>query len=269
MKAMHLDPHRLRKLLAGQLERESCRALSEHLLDPCQECEELLAGGDRVGPLDVAADLALARAAPGLPGNDLEFARIRRAVEARPRASRPWRLAGVAAAAVLVAAGGLAWLQLRSRPRSDWEGVKGLAEPAPVRLRFAVVRPGAPGQAPVVEKGQPGSVVARGASLLFQFDLAQPADVALVRLGPDGQGELVYHQRHEKPGTVDVSLGGRPAAYPLAELSGVQRFVLVAGPEPMSSQQALEAARTLQAGAAVGRGKPAALSSDLLEVKVE
>jgi hypothetical protein len=263
---LHLDPETLRRLQAGQVTAAEARSWAAHLASDCARCEELLAGDGPAGPLDGAADAALAGLAPPRPeeaGNDLEYARIQRALRggrARP-AGRAVAFLAVAAMA-LVGAGVV--FQVARGPRSGWDGVKGPAPAAvPASLRFAVAGPG--GSA--VERGATGQVLAADRSLLFRIEVGAPAHLVLLRAG-GGETEVVFRHRAEGPGPVDVTVDGRTAAYPLAGLSGAQRFILVAGAEPLTEADLAAAAKLLSGQAAErGPGSPG-LTVDVVEITV-
>jgi hypothetical protein len=188
----------------------------------------------------------------------MEWARIRRRL--RPARSA-WRWAGLAAAAAAALAVGLT-LQLRDRSPDD-AGMKGREAPrASARLRFTVSLPGP--DAPAVERGASGAVVPPEASLLFRIEASGPAQLALLRLGADG--EVIWEGRAERAGPVDVEVGGRPAAYPLRGLSGRQRFALLAAPS--LDAETLQTARRMLSGSAAAGAPSPAISLDLVEVTV-
>jgi hypothetical protein len=267
---MHLDPRTYAALLDGRLPPREARALAEHLAGDCETCERFLAEREETDRLDGPVDAALLEALPpqGTGGNDLEFARIQRGL--RSGAGRRRRfLAPAAVAASLLVAGlaGLAWRSLRAPPRADlaWTGEKGAAPRAiPVRLRFLVV--GAGGE---VVKGIPGEAIDRGARLLFEVEAARPATVALVRVAPGGAMELLW-QRRVQGGATQVTVGERPAAYPLADLSGPQRFVLLASDGELDAPRVRRAASALAPPLAIRSETPelVGLSLDALEVSV-
>jgi len=251
----HLERGTAKRLLAGELPAEEARRLAGHLDGECERCEALLAvesdGLD--GPVDQAL-LGLGPAA-GQPGNDLEWARIRRRLGGRRRG---W-LVGLAAAAAVVLVAGLS-VQLGRRGPSTWDGLKGAAgAPVSARLRFTVVLAGAE---PSLARGASGLTIPEEASLLFRVEASGPADLALVRL--DG-GELVWQGRAAAAGSIDIEEGGRPAAYPLRGLKGRQRFALVAAPA-LSAGRLAEARAALAAGAAPPADDP--ISLDVVEVTV-
>ncbi|MBI5069836.1 MAG: hypothetical protein HZB56_16505 [Deltaproteobacteria bacterium] len=251
----HLERGTARRLLAGELTAEQARRIADHLDGACERCEALLAeetcGLD--GPVDRAL-LALGPAA-GKPGNDLEWARIRRQLGIRRRG---WLVGLAAAAAVMLVAG--VSLRIFQHDPGPWDGVKGSAgAPVTARLRFSVVLPGAE---PSLARGASGLTIPEEASLLFRVEASGPADLALLRV--DG-GELVWQGRATRAGAIDVEEQGRPAAYPLRGLRGRQRFALVAAPSLGPAR--LEAARAALASGAVPEG-PEPLSLDVVEVTV-
>lgn len=267
---MHLDPETLAALQAGTLSAEEARALSTHLDEECEECERLLAVKLNVQVLDGIADAAIARALPveGGAGNDLEFARILRAVGARERTPRRRLVAGALAASLVIAGvAGLVAGQLRPTDEATpaWDGEKGVdTRPVAVRLRFLEVE--ADGR---MAKGISGERVRFSSSLLFEVEAARPAVAGIARVSPAGNVEVIWRQR-VSAGRTQVTLDGRPAAYPLAALSGPHRFVLVA------SEAALDDARLEGAAATLAPPQPPAgdspalsgLSLDIVDVYV-
>jgi len=251
----HLERGTAKRLLAGELSAEEARRLAAHLDEACQRCEALLA--EEADGLDGPVDEALLRLGPaaGRPGNDLEWARIRRQLGRRRRG---WLVGAAAAAAVLLVAG--VAVKLDRRDTNPWDGLKGVAgAPVGARLRFTVVLAGAE---PSLARGASGLTVPEEASLLFRIEAGGPADLALFRL--DG-GELIWQGRATAAGPLDVEERGRPAAYPLHGLRGRQRFALVAA--PALGPEGIEAARAaLAAGAEPPRQQP--ISLDLVEVTV-
>lgn len=268
---MHLDPTIYAALLSGTLPPKEARTLAEHLEGDCEACERFLAEREEADALDGTTDAAVSGAFPpgrAAAGNDLEFARIQRALRGGTRPRRR-ALAPLAVAASLLVAGaaGLAWRQLRPPPAAGpaWDGLKGTGQRAlPIRLRFLVL--GAGGE---VTKGLSGEPVDRRASLLFEVEASREADVALARVGPGGAAELVWASR-VPGGRTQVTVGGRPAGYPLGALDGVQRFVLVAGEAGLDEGRALRAAAALAPPRGFHAEAPAldGLTVDLVEVNV-
>jgi len=273
---MHLEPRTYAALLAGALPPKEARALAEHLAGECEACERFLSEQPGADSLDGLADAAIAAALPppSAGGNDLEFARIQRAL--RDGDGRPRRAALPAAvAASLLAAGvaGLLWHHARPPPASDsgWDGAKGAEVRAiPVRLRYLRLAPfllldqGRP-----LEKGLSGEPVDRSASLLFEVETGRAADVVLARVSPGGGVELLWRQRVPS-GRSQVTTDGRPAAYPLAALSGPQRFVLLAADGALDEGRATRAAAALAPPDRIRPDAPAleGLSLDVVEVIV-
>jgi len=274
---MHLTEQNLRQLLDGSLDPAEARMLGEHLAGDCETCEAMLAARSAADPADGVVDRALSRLAPPGPaeqGNDLEYARIRRRLGGKRRsgAARALRLGALAAA--VLAVGGVtlkvAWLD-RVERRPAWDGVKGMAPQAiPVRLRFLVVHPADTGRFPELEKGASGAVLDPLSALQFQVEMARPGYATLVRVGPAGDLDLFWQERLAQAGSADVSLGGRPAAYPLAGLAGRQRILLLASPEPLTRERVAAAARALAPPARIAPESPAleGLSIDVVEVTV-
>jgi hypothetical protein len=259
MTSIHLDLETYRRLRSGDLEPARARDLAKHLEGDCAECEEFLAS---LPPdtLDGSVDAALTEVSPLRPedqGHDIEYARIRRAVSGRRMSAwRVTRLAAVAAAFLAVGGAALVATQHGRQERAEWDGVKGRGQVVPARLRFAVVgasSAGSGGGAGLqLEHGQSGAVVPQGASLAFRVEVGRPAYVALLRVA-GGDSEMVWQQHVARPGAVDVSEHGRPAAYPLRGLAGTQRFVLVASEQPIAPEDL---------AAAVGAAKGSSASSE-------
>jgi hypothetical protein len=276
---MHLTDHSYRSLLDGSVRGAEALALADHLDAACETCEAWLAARQEADGLDGSVDAALLSLAarPALaPRDDLAFARMERALWAgeagagRPQlrgaagGRRRW-LGGLAVAATLALAGAAGLIIRVTTPSGPgWDGDKGRGAAAvPLRLRFAVVSP-AVGGPPTLEKGISGQEVAAAASLQFQVELGRPAHVLLARVGSGGAPEVFFSARLEA-GRHGVSLAGRPAAYPLAELSGVQRFLALASPAPLDPADAARAA-TLGVGTTQERGAPITL--DEVEVRI-
>ncbi len=277
MNVMDLDEHNLRQLLDGSLEPAQARALAEHLAGGCDACEVMLAARPTADAADGVVDGILLRLAPpgtSERGNDLEYARIRRGLvrERRSGAGRLLRM-GAAAAAVLAVAGvafQVARIHRKAEPGA-WDGVKGVSPQAvPVRLRFLVVHPAESGTVPELERGISGAVLDPLSALQFQVELARPGYAALARVGPAGDVDLFWQERLAQAGATEVSLAGRPAAYPLAGLAGRQRIVLLASPEPLARERVAAAARALAPPARLSPESPAleGLSVDVVEVTV-
>lgn len=261
---MHLDPDKYAALLGGSLPPNEARDLSAHLAQECDICERFLADRGGADALDGAADAAIVSALPpaGGAGDNLEFARIKRRVPAVGTARRRNRLVAALAASILFAgvAGLVAQLRAQAPTAAPWDGVKGTdVSPIPVRLRFLKLTPGG-----AVEKGISGEPAGRVDSLLFEVEVGRAAEVAIARVGPGGAVELFWRSRLGA-GRTQLTVSGKTAAYPLAALSGPQRFVLLA------SEQGLDDARALRAAAdlAPPRGiQPALPSLDGLSIDV-
>jgi len=252
---MHLDERRQAELLGGILSRAEALALASHLGTGCDLCEAFLARHGRADAADGWVDRALsALAAGGPPGTEGEFRRIESALAAgapsredgdAPRGAgrgRSWRPLLAAAALLLVA--GVAALVARApatAPAPAWDGLKGEAGPAPVRLRFDVVA--GEGASAEIRPGTSGEAVPATAALRFEVDLVRRAHVALVRLAPAGVPERVW-EGEAGPGPTAITVGDRAAVYPLAGLSGRQRFVAVASDVPLAGDAVERAAAT-------------------------
>jgi hypothetical protein len=185
------------------------------------------------------------------------------------------RLASVAAAAaLLVVAGGIA-LQLGTgrTPRDEgWDGLKGLAAEAgstvPVRLSAVAVLGSAGGSAEI-RKVTGGDVLTSTSALQVRVEVGGPADLAVARIGPAGTVELIWHERVHAAGAVELTVDGRAAAYPLAGLSGLHRFVTVASVEPLSGSRVEAAVRALSRASLAGKSPDLkGISADVLEITV-
>jgi hypothetical protein len=272
MTSKHIDLETYTLLRSGELAPAEARAIAEHLDGPCDVCEAFLAGSIEADALDGDVDAALGALAPAAEaerGNDMEFARIRRAVKtARPAPARRWTGYAMAAAAMLLV-GGVSLTVMRSGPtQAPWDGDKGRGQlqPVPARLRFAVVGQGR--ESPQIDRGQSGAVVPQDASLAFRVELGRPAYVALLRIGA-GESEVVWRHHADRAGTVDVSEQGRPAAYPLRGLAGTQHFALVASERPIADEDLAAAARAAT-GASAARDDPRVhvMTLDVVQVTV-
>lgn len=295
---MHLSNATYDRLVAGSMPRSEALALAEHLDAPCEVCEAWLGarqGADGLDGLTDAVLLALAARPAMAPRDDLAFARVERELgkgrrrgagqpiawqpidegrgTAGPegagqqehvgrRLGRGWA-AGLAVAATLAVAG-VAGLVRSWQAAGRWDGEKGReASAIPLRLRFAVVSP-AVGGPPTLEKGISGQEVPAAASLQFQVEIGRPAHVLLARAGPGGKPEVFFNAQLEA-GRHAISLGSQPAAYPLASLSGVQRFIALASPAPLGPNDAARAA-ALRVGGRRDGDEPITL--DEVEVRI-
>jgi hypothetical protein len=271
MGVTHLTERSYLLLLQGTLPPEEARALARHLEEACESCEEFLASRPAADAVDGLADRALGALSPvGARGNDLEFARIEKRLResAGPPRRRARAFVPAALAATVLAAGVAGLVVSRSGPeRPAWDGVKG-AQPAapPVRLRFAVVKPGA--QAPAVEKGVSGQVVEPAAGLQFEVESGRPAHAALVRVSGSGAPEVFWRAKLG-PGPAPVTRDGSLAAYSLEDLRGVQRFVLVASDEPLGPERVAQlAAAVAPTGVVPDASALGGVSLDVIEVVV-
>ena len=258
----HIDEATVRRLLSGEIAGEEARRVAEHLAEPCERCEELLSV--RADPLDGSLDAALLALSPrtGEPGNDVEWARIQRRL--RPARRVAWRHAGLAAAVAVALAVGIGLEARRRSEEAGGDGLKGReVERVSARLRFSVSLPGPAG--PALERAASGAVVPPEASLLFRVEASAPAQLALLRAGPEGS-EVIWRGSASGPGAVDVEIDGRPAAYPLRGLAGRQRFALLAAPS--LDAEALQAARRALSGSAAAGAPGPAISLDVVEVLV-
>jgi hypothetical protein len=270
---MHLTEDSYRRLVHGTLTGFEARSLAAHLEVPCEACEAYLEGRPAADALDGRVDavlLSLAAHPAVAAGHDLGYARLERALR-RPEGGfslRRW-LPGVAVAAALAVAGLAGLLRSPAPTGPAWDGEKGPAsQPVPLRLRFLVVTPGLGGP-PALERGLSGQEAPAAASLQFEVELGRPAHVLLARVGAGGAPE-VFLSTSFGAGRHVVSLDGRPAAYPLAALSGPQRFLALASEAPLGPA---DAARAVGRGATApglgpGREEGPAISLDEVEVRV-
>jgi hypothetical protein len=265
---MHLDSGKIAALLDGSLTPGEARTLADHLDGECEQCEALLSEQIDVYGLDGLADALIATALPPASGggNDLEFARITRALHERRPAPRRFLPAAIAASLLVAGVAGMVAHELGAPGAgvAGWDGLKGFAPRAiPVRLRFLEL-----GQDGRIEKGISGEPVDSGSSLLFEVEAARAAHLALARVSPGGT-ELIWHRRVDG-GRTQVAVDGRPAAYPLTGLSGVQRFVLVASEANLDDLRVEQAARALAppAGISVDASELDGLSLDVIELFV-
>lgn len=261
---MHLDSPTYDALLSGTMPPEEARSLALHLEGDCEQCEAFLVERREIDAMDGPTEAALAHALPppSGAGNDLEFARIRRALVAARPGRRRLVVASLAASLVLAGVAGM--LGVRAG-RSEWDGAKGhRPHPIPVRLRFLEM-----GEGGQIQKGISGEPVGSATRLLFEVEAGQPANVALVRVSPAGETELVWRS-HLATGRTQVTAGGRPAGYPLRGLAGSQRFVLVASDGPLEPSRATSAASALAPSAVPPVDAPAldGLSLDAIDVSV-
>lgn len=270
---MHLTELTYRNLLQGLLPPEEARALARHLEEACAICEEFLASRPSADAADGLVEESLGALVPaGGRGNDLEFARIERSLRGPPPAPRSAsrRLVPAALAAAALAAGIAALVVPRGdAERAAWDGVKGSApHRIPVRLQFLVVTP-SPGGPPSLEKGVSGQPVQAGASLHFEVESGRVAHAALLRAPAHG-GPDVFWSGQVSPGRTEITAGGRPAGYPLADLAGPQRFILVASEERLEPERLARAAAALAPPARITADLPGleGLSVDVLEVEV-
>lgn len=230
---MHLDPRTYAGLLAGTLPKEEARALAQHLAGTCERCERFLAERTQADELDGRGDAAIDAAfpLPAVPSDDLAFARIERRLRAGEPRRRHLLAAGAIAASLAVA--GVAGLLVGRQasppiPGASWDGVKGEARAPRVRLRFARLD-----DAGEAIRGQTGEAYGRDAKLVFELELDRAGSVALARVQPGGEPEVLW-RRALPAGRAIVGEGGRAAAYPLASLQGTQRFVVVASDAPLT-----------------------------------
>lgn len=267
---MHLDHASYAGLLGGTLTPDEARALAAHLDGDCVQCDQFLATESGADALDGLTDAAIARSfpAPKGAGNDLEFARIQRALGGGRRVPRRRLLSAAVAASIAIAgiAGYLAVGPSRSGELAsrEWDGAKGhRARAIPIRLRFLEM--GVDGR---IEKGISGDQLSGSSSLLFQVEASRDAWVTLARVSSGG-AEVLWRNR-VSAGRAQVSVGGRPAGYPLAKLSGPQRFVLIASDAPVEDSRAVEAAVALAPPSALSADAPAldGLSLDVVDISV-
>jgi hypothetical protein len=267
---IHLDSHNFAALVAGTLSPDEASALSAHLDGECEQCERFLAERGGVDVLDGSTDAVIARALPASSGrgNDLEFARIQREVR---RPVTGWRRAFVptAVAASLLVAGVAGLVAHYTQPPASvvgsWDGVKGREpRPVPVRLRFLEMQPGGR-----IDKGISGETVSATSSLIFEVEASRAAAVAIARVSPGAAPELLWRS-HVAAGATQVTVDGRPAAYPLSGLAGPHRFVLIASERPIDEARAGAAAAALAPPHALTAEAPEldGLSLDVVDISV-
>ena len=265
----HVDDRTYSRLLDGSLDPGEARAFGRHLLAPCDACEAVI-GNAPADALDGRVDAALTALAPVRAheaGNDLEWQRIARRIQATTRPRRPVRqLLAIAAVFTAIAGASLAVHSTREAG-VRWDGVKGAAPARQwARLRFAVVRGGAEGRSRIA-KGVTGERVAPRDRLQFQVELGRAAEVALVRVGEGEAPELIFLERLGA-GTTTLSMGAEPAAVALDGLWGRQRFAVVAGPPPLDPVRAVAAAAALGGASAPGAAASEGVAVDAVEVDV-
>lgn len=267
---MHLTEETYRRLLAGTCTPEEARAAALHLEASCPECEAFVAKLDGVDALDGLTDAAVAgEARHAHRGDDLEFARIRRRLGSA--GDRRWklRMPAIAAAATLAVAGVAGLVISREAPgRPGWDGLKGsAASPAPVALGFVVVS--GDGEVAAFEKGRGSQEVDSSAALHFEVDAARETFLAIVRV-PEAGAAHVFYRARVGPGRSPLEIQGEPAAYPLAGLSGRQRFVAFGSEGPVDEARLLRAVAALAPRPGLG-AEPAeieGLSFSIVEVVV-
>lgn len=269
----HLTDATYRGLLEGSLPPDEGARLARHLDEDCAECEAFLASREAVDGLDGQVDRALAALAPASASrrNDLELARIEqrlREMQHPPRRSPRSVPVALAAAAILVA--GVAGLLVSgSDPRRPaWTGEKGAgAHAVPVRLRFLVLTAGVGGVE--IAKGVSGQTVSASSSLEFEIETGSAADVAIGRVPQHGKPDFFWHER-VGAGRAQATVRGHPAAYPLIDALGAQRFVAVASEDPLDDARLARVASALAASAGIAPNVPGldGLSFDAVEVEV-
>jgi hypothetical protein len=273
---MHLTQHTQRLLLDGRLDPAEARTLAAHLETGCSICESALSAS-RADGVDGMVDVALTRLAPLDPsdaGNDLEYARIRRRARSPRRVA--WRglgMGALAAGLVVAVAGGLLLVRGRAVTEPRWDGVKGVVPTAaapPVRLSAVSVLAGRGEDPPFLRKVGRGDLLPDEAILQFQLEVGGASELALARVGRSGEVELFWQGRATEAGKVLLlAADGRPAGYPLAELSGPQRLVAVASVRRLTERQATAVAGAVAAGRpAEGFVRPQRISVDVLEFTI-
>lgn len=229
---LHLTAENWQQLRARTLDPKTRAALLAHLAEDCADCDAIADGIDDVA-LDAAVDAALG-AVSVRPADEVGLARVERRVLAaampRRRLSRPWLFvlpAAVAAGLVAVALAARLPLTLDDRGHQQLKGEAALSA-AVARARGAALEP-----------LQPGARYPPGAELYFTWQLPTDAHVYLGRVGIDGAVDAFYppgESAVHRAGVHPLTLDGTVHAYSLQGLSGVQRFVLLTSPEPLSTQ---------------------------------
>ncbi len=270
----HLTDATYRRLLEGSLPPDEGARLARHLDEDCAECEAFLASREAVDWLDGQVDRAFAALAPAgaSGGNDLELARIERRLremEHPPRRSPRFVPVALAAAAAILVAGVAGLLVPRSDPRRPtWTGEKGAgAHSVPVRLRFLVLTAGVGGVE--IAKGVSGQTVSASSSLEFEIETGRAADVAIGRVPQYGKPDFFWHER-VGAGRAQATVRGHPAAYPLLDALGAQRFVAVASEDPLDDARLARVASALATPAGMAPNVPGldGVSFDAVEVEV-
>jgi hypothetical protein len=234
---------RLSRRLAGPEQAD----LAAHLETDCPDCDAAIAamGPDRFGELLAARVQRLEPLpvpSPGQEERDAAFGRVMAAVArpARRRFGLRWLVPALTGACALIVAGIVAlpvWI--------GGEGT-GLAPPDPPGRREKG-DPGAPaldvwfdvagvedGRNVVKARGEDGQACTGADFLVLRYRLGSPAFLYVIREDASGRRERVYASEGPEPaGIGGLLVDGKPAAYPLKGISGRQKFLFVASPDPI------------------------------------
>ncbi|NOK18852.1 hypothetical protein [Corallococcus carmarthensis] len=234
----HLDVESSKQL--ERREPEAVRYFAEHLSRPCEVCEAFLAREDaspgEFPGLDALTDEALVEAS-GRPVREdaVGWARVRRN-QGAPR--RAWLTGGLGAMAAAVV------LALLVRPGAGGPGdvepssqrIKGTA---PLALEVTAVARLPDGTVRAVAED---AVVPPEAVVLLRYHASESADALLVREAP-GVPPQVLGRHVLTPGTHDLRDGEDLAGVSLEDERGPVTLVLVAWPQGVQGDAALEAVR--------------------------
>lgn len=272
----HLTDASYRGLLEGSVPPDEADRLARHLQEDCAECEAFLGSREAVDGLDGQVDQILAALTPATArrGDDQELARIERRLrnmDGPPRRSRravPVPMVAAAAAILVAGVAGVVASRWEAR-RPVWNGEKGVAARAtvPVRLRILVLKAG--GRGVELQKGVSGQTVSASSSLAFEIETGRAADVAIGRIPRRGPPDFFWHRR-VGAGRAQVTVGELPAAYPLADSLGTQRFVAIASEARLDAEQLATVATGLAPPARIAADVPGldGLSYDAVDLEV-
>jgi len=239
----HLDAQTWNYVLRSERFRGE-RGLQAHLESGCPVCEAFLAGLQGTDGLDGDVERALlgpARA-PAHARTDAVFEQAMRSLALHlrvigattPGAARrlqPSKGPPLTFAAVLALLG-LSLLALHQRgPRAEQR----LASVRPaIALDFTVAERGqGKGER---EPGSPGARYPQDRLVFLSYELASPSFVTLLRIGPQGEVEVLSQPGRVGPGRHVLSVNGSPAGVSLQGFAGRNRFVAVASPAPLSAE---------------------------------
>ena len=224
------------------------RALAAHLRSGCETCETTLASFDRSDGLDGPADAALLGIAPQKTArDDLAFERVMRKLNLDSRVKGdhslpPRRLSDKAmplGLAACLAFGGVTVLALKRIPPASkgyYQGEKGEQTAPEVFVSFAV----APPSGDALEHGVPDAKYAEDKAVMLRYDLSAPSFVTLIRISPEGKGEILAQPGRLGAGRHDLSVNNMPAGVSLKGFVGRNRFAVLGSFEPLSHAEILQ-----------------------------